>query len=145
MIVQWYCTWLSKLDDWYMILDIQQRVFIANYKLHHQKLKLIWGWLWASVVSFPSAGTFLMITGDCVLDTWNNVICTHLGAGTHGGIQYHAPYDDPDSFIILMIILLCCLAWFYASKSFICLTISADRLLEWFMVLNLFAQITYVC
>ncbi len=42
------------------------------------------------------------------------------------GIQHHAPPDDPDSFVSLLLILLCCLTW------------------EWFMILTLFAQLTYV-
>ncbi len=59
-------------------------------------------------------------------------------------IQHQTPTDDPDSFISLLLILLCCLAWFYACIFHICLPISALGLWEWFMILTLFARLTYV-
>ncbi len=61
--------------------------------------------------------------------------------GCHG-IQYHAPPDDPDSFISLLLILLSGLVWFYVYKCYICLPISAHGLWKWLMILTLFAQLT---
>ncbi len=43
-------------------------------------------------------------------------------------IQHHAPPDDPDSLISLLLILLCGLVWFYAYKCYICLPISGHGL-----------------
>ncbi len=44
------------------------------------------------------------------------------------GIQHHAPPDDPDSLISLLLILLCGLVWFYTYKCYICLPISGHGL-----------------
>ncbi len=62
--------------------------------------------------------------------------CSHLGNIT--------PLDNPYSFISLLLILLCSLAWLYACKFHIWLPISVHVLLEWFMVLTLFVQLTYI-
>ncbi len=58
-------------------------------------------------------------------------------------IQHLAPPDDSDSFISILLILLCGLAWFYACKFHIGLPISAHGLWEWVMILILFAQLTF--
>ncbi len=51
-------------------------------------------------------------------------------------------YIYPDSFIGLLLILLCGLVWFYAYQCYICLQISAHGLWEWLMILTLFALLT---
>ncbi len=82
-----------------------------------------------------------------------NVILTLLGGRTQccplgemypNGIEHHDPLDDPDSFIILLLIVLYCLAWFYVYKFYIYLPISAHGLWEWCTILTLFAWFTYV-
>ncbi len=65
-----------------------------------------------------------------------------IGKMCRNGIQHHASPDDPDSFISLLLILLCGLVWFYAYKCYICLPISAHVLWESLMILTLFAQLT---
>ncbi len=52
--------------------------------------------------------------------------------------------DDPDSFISLLLILQCHLAWFYACKFHICQPISVHELWEWLMILTLFVRLTYI-
>ncbi len=47
-------------------------------------------------------------------------------------------------FFSLLLILLCCLPWFYAYAFHMCLPISANGFREWFIILILFAQLTYV-
>ncbi len=81
----------------------------------------------------------------CMTYSWVPVhMMLSFGEMCQNGIQHHAPPNDPDSFISLLVILLCGLAWFYACKCHTCLPISAHGLLEWFMILTLFAQLTYV-
>ncbi len=67
-----------------------------------------------------------------------------IGEMRRNSIQHHAPPDEPDSFISLLLILLSGLVWFYAYKCYICLPMSACGLWEWLMILTLFTQLTYV-
>ncbi len=52
--------------------------------------------------------------------------------------------DYPDSFISLLLILLCGLVWFYGHNCYICLPISAHEIWEWLMILTLVAWLTLV-
>ncbi len=52
----------------------------------------------------------------------------YIGEMRRNGIQHHAPPDDPDSLISLLLILLCGLVCFYAYKCYICLPISGNGL-----------------
>ncbi len=79
-----------------------------------------------------------------------NVIRTHLGASAHDVVhwgnasKWHTALCSPWWHrLFYQFILLCCLTWFYACKFHICLPIAAHGLWEWFIILSLFAQLTY--
>ncbi len=86
----------------------------------------------------------LLITGQSGLSRYINDRSVIAGKCTEMVYSIMLPLMTLTLSISLLLILLCCLAWFYACKFHICLLISGHGLWEWFMNFSLFAWLTYV-
>ncbi len=129
-------TVLFSCTRWCSGFHIKMSIFSTDIRIFLLKL-------WAIPEAFIVISPFCLSLGPTdVVVLIVDFIALHLALMRRNSIQHHAPPDDPDSLISLLLILLCVLVWFYAYKCYICLPISAHGLWERLMILTLFARLT---